>query len=838
MPESEIGVLQTGDGAWRRRVHALIMDDAGPVEVLALPTSGVDFVVSGLGSAEAPLAWFRLDERDSSDPASQGAKLADAMARAIGTVVFGYGLPLPHAVAQIARLHSALGPFVIAVSGAQFLGSGKSELLRLAAIGSHLVLAYDTEESWKEPAKQPLGRLITHNEIAVEWEEFLDLAGGRLETAVLREAYEEHEGEFLPLVRWLAEHRGGVPVIMPQPGGAIVAGLEPEVLDSRLVVDALFQKGRAVEAFELAVRSGHRVFDELVDAAGWAYFSMGLHERHWQLLSSISARVRHQSDVIMRWYFAGATAVNRHNDVKAEVAGYLKGNEAPELRALFAAAFPGPDIVQETRRAVAALESPTTLRLHAFALALAGSGEEGPAYLHRALRLSEVFGQDALVVACATDLADHWLKRGCYSDGAEWARWALDWHYSHGLRDEIRRLVATALLVYANILRGQTAGLDAIVEELDVSLIGIPTSEAIVSTRADWAFVHGDIGLSERLYGRVVDCFPLGQFHNGAIDYVQALFAMGRLREAGEIGRRARVVTRQQGPIARHLGLLAAGLSLLEASPAEARACLEEAQLGLVGLQAAPRLAQASIALAKLHVRAEREEDARHALAVGEPGLRELGFTGWTLLGGFDPEIKTLYHMFRGETTELELSFLGKERITYRGRALNLGLRQCECLVVLASRPDGVAAERLGIDVYGETVNHSTLKAIVSRLRQAIPVQSRPYRLGASVWADFVEVQRLLEAGRVREAMSLYRGPLLPRSDAPAVVELRDHIDESIRRAVLRSGDVEALLQLAKQTEVDLELYEAALERLSPNDPRFAIVRARVEQVRRSWAHA
>jgi hypothetical protein len=141
----------------------------------------------------------------------------------------------------------------------------------------------------------------------------------------------------------------------------------------------------------------------------------------------------------------------------------------------------------------------------------------------------------------------------------------------------------------------------------------------------------------------------------------------------------------------------------------------------------------------------------------------------------------------------------------------------------------------LGDEVYGESAHLSTLKAIVSRLRQAVPIDSRPYRIGVSARADFIELERLLAAGRVREAMSLYRGPLLPRSDAPAVVQLRDQLEESIRRAVLRSGDVEALLQLAKLAEFDLELYEAALERLSPNDPRFPIVRARLERVRRTW---
>jgi len=93
-----------------------------------------------------------------------------------------------------------------------------------------------------------------------------------------------------------------------------------------------------------------------------------------------------------------------------------------------------------------------------------------------------------------------------------------------------------------------------------------------------------------------------------------------------------------------------------------------------------------------------------------------------------------------------------------------------------------------------------------------------------------------LEQGRVRQALSLYRGPLLPESVAPAVVELREHIDESLRQVVLESGDYEAMLELAKRTDdQDLELLEVAARHMPPNDPQSPLLRARIRQVRRDW---
>ncbi len=68
----------------------------------------------------------------------------------------------------------------------------------------------------------------------------------------------------------------------------------------------------------------------------------------------------------------------------------------------------------------------------------------------------------------------------------------------------------------------------------------------------------------------------------------------------------------------------------------------------------------------------------------------------------------------------------------------------------------------------------------------------------------------------------------MPRSGAPLVVEQRSILEESLRHAVLASGDAEALLLLA-------ELWEAALEALPENDPRRALVLARVKRLREDW---
>ncbi len=184
----------------------------------------------------------------------------------------------------------------------------------------------------------------------------------------------------------------------------------------------------------------------------------------------------------------------------------------------------------------------------------------------------------------------------------------------------------------------------------------------------------------------------------------------------------------------------------------------------------------------------------------------------------------------------LDLTFLGDTQYAIGPDAQRLTIRNAECLTVIATSRQGLNLERLSIALYGDHGSIGTTKARVSRLRSTIPLTSRPYQIAVPFRADFLDLMEHLAQGQVRQALSLYRGPLLPDSEAPAVVELREHIDESLRQAVLASGDHEAMLELAKRTDdQDLELLEAAARHMPQNDPQSPLLRARIRQIRRDW---
>jgi GAF domain-containing protein len=160
------------------------------------------------------------------------------------------------------------------------------------------------------------------------------------------------------------------------------------------------------------------------------------------------------------------------------------------------------------------------------------------------------------------------------------------------------------------------------------------------------------------------------------------------------------------------------------------------------------------------------------------------------------------------------------------GKTIRLGRRHSELLVLLLVHPDGRTGDQLGFDLYADDLNPVTVRAELSRLRRILGpelLDSRPYRLRPEVGADFLAVTRLLERGRVAEALAMYAGPLLPASDAPGIARLRRLIDGQLRAAVLASRDRD-LLRTWTQTPSgadDLQIWEAYAA-LLPADPTAA----------------
>lgn len=166
-----------------------------------------------------------------------------------------------------------------------------------------------------------------------------------------------------------------------------------------------------------------------------------------------------------------------------------------------------------------------------------------------------------------------------------------------------------------------------------------------------------------------------------------------------------------------------------------------------------------------------------------------------------------------------------------------LSLRHTEMLLLLASAEDGLSAGQLAVELSDDELPPVTIRAGLSRLRSqlgALHLHSRPYRLGRTVGVDAHRVRDLVVRGELGAAVAAYVGPVLPASESPGVVRLRQDLHLSLRSALLASEDVDALLAFggAAHGRDDREVWEHLEVCVPADSPHRGLVDARVEALR------
>ncbi|MFB7193351.1 GAF domain-containing protein [Streptomyces sp. NPDC056240] len=185
------------------------------------------------------------------------------------------------------------------------------------------------------------------------------------------------------------------------------------------------------------------------------------------------------------------------------------------------------------------------------------------------------------------------------------------------------------------------------------------------------------------------------------------------------------------------------------------------------------------------------------------------------------------------DADSLRLTALGRDEaliVTSAGRKIRLSRRHSEILVLLARHPEGLTGDELLCALYeDESVTPVTLRAELARLRRVLGpdiLGSRPYRLAAPVESDFGTVERRLGTGAVTAAAAAFGGPLLPGSQAPAVVRVRRRLTDEMRAALIARGDPDLLADWAHAPwgEEDLDVWRA-LASVRPAPPVLARLR-------------
>lgn len=805
---------------WRERQLDRIVASRRPVALLGGEAYGAPFLIDALREREA-LAWVVVPERARGDAIAQGNALAAGINRRVGDTLLPHALPYRAHLQLLRQYRHALQPLWIAVSGAEVAPDFAAAVQQLADYGYRIVLSF-------EGASLPGGEglegafCLTQETLALTADEAVEVAPGALARRRVADLHRETSGRFTELLS--SSHRLAQlpPVAIPSPLGPVLPRQDAEAVDVPLTVRALLREGRALDALELAVRGAPDLVEELLRTAGPAYRDEGALPRLHLLLSSLPEPYRGKERAL-EWRFLSAFATDDWRTMVDEVDAHLQAFEAPELRARRAGMLPREQGLALAEAALRSRRTPLTLwqvgRMHP-------DTEVALEALRESVQLAEQSGTAYEVARAAGALAARFLHAGQFLRARSWAEYALQVFDQNGLRDGARRLMLFNDLAVARILSGDLAGLRRGLEDSEAVLEGSLPNLAVVyrSTLAWFEQASGRPEAALEMMQATFEGSPRVHRTRYAYQLVRCLNEFGRSEEARRVAAVAVELSGDGNRQARLLGVLARGM-------AGALAGDEGASEDLFDVLLDPSLpAEQRLSAALHYLLVEPSGAARLPASLAEV-LSALDPVALRVLSGPAAAFQSVWDTLTPVRAALRLEFLGRVSCRIDGREVGLGPRLAETALALALHPDGLSREQLNAFLAppGSTgLSPGGVRATLTRLRSLLPVSDAPYRFAVSYTADILEARRHLLGKRVREAITLLRGPLLPDSDAVGIEEQRLLLEEELRQAALDAADPDALFDLADRLQDDLELWDAAVAALAPGDPRRALARARL----------
>lgn len=824
---------------WLPRQLAALQEADRPVVLLGGEAHGTPFVIDALRARERA-AWWSLTERSADDDVAQGNELAEALNRLLGAPLFPLALPF-RAHLQALRHHAEdLRPLWLAVTTEAPEAPLLAELVGLTDAGYGVVIDL---RAGGRPAAQPwldACIVIGSETLRLTPEEAKRSAPGGLSGAEVEALRRETNGRFSELLAGAYERAGLPPLVIPGPDGPLLPQGQARPLPNPVAVRALARDGAWVDALELAVLGAPDMVDDLLRTAGPAYQERGLMRRLHLLLSALPPAFQAQERVL-EWRLLAALDAGELAAAAPDVDAYLETHVAADLRARRAGTLPRSQGFGLAEEAVGARRTPLTLwqfgRLHPDPAASARLLEES-------VRAAEEVGRPYDVARSAGTLAAKLLHLGEFSRARAWAHYALGTFDQHGLRDGARRLRLLNDLAFARLLTGDLAGLPRLLADAAASLEGAMPAVADLF-RSTWAaveLVNDDPETAHRLVHRQLAAAPRSRRAPLAQLTVRVLLELGRVGEAAVAAEDAVELARGGEDHDLRVARLARGMvgtvAAVQAGAAQDDPAMERARDDLLEVIGATEMAAEWRLPAALHYLVASGGAAHHLPSDVVALLTGLHPAALRLFGGPTHVFAPVWDSLTGDGPALRLRFFGGAGCRLEGVQVDLPVRLAEAALALTLHPQGLAREELNAFLTPDGKPPYTaggLRGLLTRLRGVLPVSEAPYRWGVAFAADVVEAEALLADGRVREAIALWRGPLLPASDAPGVCEARESLEEALRQAALLGRDPDALFELADRLSDDLELWEAAASAMPPGDPRLALALARTRRLAREY---
>ncbi len=710
-------------------------------------------------------------------------------------------------------------PMTIAVTGADRAPEFVMQLMNQASAEDRWLLAGENLDGFNS---QRSGLTLHVSDLRLSEEDFSPAFIEKVGQEALVRALEESQGVFERFLIRLHQ-AGAVPEpTRPSPRGPRLLIPEPVALNPEKALSHLVEKGFWKEALEMAASHTKESVGEVL-AAGAGYYFLGRGDALglYRILLNLVEH-GHADEEVLLWLVGAAQRLGKHEGLRDAVEAYLSENEAPRLRAVYAGSLAPRELrPQEARRAAAAREDELTLYF-------LGSELRDTDLLLEALRLAEKAGDTYAAIRNAKALGIAFSRKGHLLEAHHYKRYAYTLLHSERLIDPIARITTVNSYLYSGLLLGNPE--PGLYEEL-TAFVNQHTLggwwRAAMTTLIEYAWIKGDLEEARKklneLWSKTLrkDRALLAPFA------AHALRSWGEPRRALDLAREALTFSREGGGFARAQAETALGIAQFGKQEEASLEHLEGARGVFLGMTVEPPYKLKFYLAAALHALGRREE-AQGILREVSPLAAALHDSALQLF--LPPEALPLL----GRDSKLSLSFLGGCHATLEGAPLELRLSHAEMLALLALHPKGLSLGELAAH-YRDSVSPSTVKSTLSRLREIVPLASKPYRIAVEWSADFVRLAELVRSGRVTQALDLYQGPLLPGSASPGIEEHRAIIEETLRAAVLDQGDGPLVFNLAERLGDDLEVWEAARDRLLPGDSRRVIAEAQVRRLQRDY---
>jgi hypothetical protein len=821
---------------WLQKHLTTMKQHTGPTLLSAPALFGTYHLLAGLRDETSRLVWIELTTTDKDDPIAQGNRLAEAVKQALHYPLYEPAQHYTYGLKVLASQLELLGPFTFAVSNADYAPQFATDLLSLHRCGSRVVLAgASPADIFNLPENT---QIITGSDLKLSLEDARAFTQGYLPDDTIPSLLKTSNGAYELFVEKINEYLSLPLPTRPSPEGPRLAGKHEVEVEPDLLLKVLIKQEKWLEALELACSLLPDRVPGVLDEAGHVYHEAGLHKRLWELLEELPEPIKKHQYVLF-WRLSSGWWQGFVEEVREDVEEHLAHYEAPELRALYAGTLASEATAEaEAKRAYE--EKKTALTTFQY-----GRLHSDPAQrvdiLRESVKVAERTKRGSHITRNASELTRQLLFIGAYKESVYWGEWTLRKFDEFGMVNSQRKLVLTNDWAVARILTGETAGLKERLEETEVQFENVLPHivRNLTETLGDYSLSQGNPAKALECYLKNLESENREEAGYNALSVVQAYSHLNELTKALEYATRAYMLIKGEHWNLRYSSELAYGIALSLIEPRVGLNQLQHVQQETLkhGMPAHFQ-AQLALYLAWAYLQLDNQKAAVEIIKAHHSVLQELSETGLTLLSGPKYLFKEVWELIGidEKPVQLELRFLGKQEVRYQGKQLKLSPQMQEMLVLLALNPNGLSLEQLLLLTSGDHGNPNSFRVMLTKLRQQyVPITNQPYKIDVSYKADFIQVQALIEKGHLRRALELYKGGLLGYSEAPGIIEEREALEESLREAVLSSGDPEALYNFANQLPDDLEVWEALEQALPKEDTRIPVVGTRVRRIRENW---